>query len=83
MLFTFPLRSFIRIVVAGIMAGAFYAGIQYGAPMSGAATGGQISAALFALEQYVLRRNAGGVFRPLPFLPYLAQARFFTLPSSS
>jgi adenylate cyclase len=72
MLFTFPLRSFIRIVVAGIIAGAFYAGIQYGAPMSGAAAGGQISAALFALEQYVLRRNAGGVFRPLPFLQYLA-----------
>ena len=34
--------------------------------------GGQISAALFLLEQYVLRRNAGGIFRPLPFLPYLA-----------
>ena len=72
MLFTSPLRSFIRIVVASIMAGAFYAGIQYGTPMSGAVAGGQISAALFALEHYVLRRNVGGVFRPLPFLPYLA-----------
>jgi hypothetical protein len=70
--FRSPLHSFIRIVGAGIMTGAFYAGIQYGTPMSGAVAGGQISAALFALEQYVLRRNGGGIFRPLPFLPYLA-----------
>jgi hypothetical protein len=40
--FRFPLHSFIRIVVAGIMTGAFYAGIQYGTPMSGAVAGGQI-----------------------------------------
>ena len=68
----FPLRRFIWIVVAGILIGTFYGGVQYGTPISGATAGGQISAALFLLELYVLRRNAGGIFRPLPFLPYLA-----------
>ena len=34
--------------------------------------GGSIGAALFSLERFVLRRNAGGVFGRLPFLPYLA-----------
>ncbi len=31
-----------------------------------------MGAALFALERFVLRRNAGGLFRHLPFLPYFA-----------
>jgi adenylate cyclase len=34
--------------------------------------GGSIGAALFSLERFVLRRNAGGLFHRLPFLPYLA-----------
>ena len=34
--------------------------------------GGSIGAALFSLERFVLRRNAGGLFGRLPFLPYLA-----------
>jgi hypothetical protein len=33
---------------------------------------GSIGAALFSLERFVLRHNAGGLFRCLPFLPYLA-----------
>jgi len=71
MLRHFPLRRFIWIVVAGILVGALY-GIQYGTPISSALAGGEISASLFALEHFVLRRNTGGIFRPLPFLPYLA-----------
>ena len=34
--------------------------------------GGSIGVALFSLERFVLRCNAGGLFRRLPFLPYLA-----------
>jgi len=34
--------------------------------------GGSIGAALFSLERFVLRRNTGGLFGRLPFLPYLA-----------
>jgi hypothetical protein len=37
----------------------------------GALVGGSIGAALFALERFVLRRNAGGFLRGLPFLHYL------------
>ena len=40
-------------------------------PVVGALVGGSIGAALFALERFVLRRNAGGFLRRLPFLPYL------------
>ena len=40
--------------------------------MPGVVAGGSICAALFGLEDFVLRRNAGGVFRHLPFLPYFA-----------
>ena len=46
----FPLRRFIWIVVAGILTGTLYGGIQYGTPMSGAAAGGQISAVYLALS---------------------------------
>jgi adenylate cyclase len=41
-------------------------------PGVGAQVGGSVGAALFALERFVLRRNAGGLFGRLPFLPYLA-----------
>jgi hypothetical protein len=61
MLHPFPLRRFIWIVVAGILTGALYAGVQYGTPMPGAVAGGSIAATLFALERFVLRRNAGGL----------------------
>jgi adenylate cyclase len=72
MLRQFPLRRFIWIVAAGILVGAIYGGVQYRSPILSALAGGEISAALFGLERFVLRRNTGGVFRALPFLPYLA-----------
>jgi adenylate cyclase len=72
MLRQFPMRRFVWIVVAGILVGALYGGIQYGTPISSALAGGEISAALFALEYFLLRRNTGRIFRSLPFLPYLA-----------
>jgi adenylate cyclase len=67
---TFPLRRFLSIVLASALIGALYNG--YATPAAGAATGVSIGLALFSLEHFVLRRNAGGVFGRLPFLPYLA-----------
>ena len=61
MLHPFPLRRFIWIIVAGILTGALYAGVQFGTRMPGAVAGGSIAATLFALERFVLRRNAGGL----------------------
>ncbi len=66
MLHPFPLCRFIWIVVAGILTGALYAGVQYGTPMPGAVAGGSITATLFALERFVLRRNAGGLLEADP-----------------
>src|ERR1700687_1450114 len=61
MLQPFPLRRFIWIVVAGILTGALYAGVQFGTRMPGAVAGGSIAATRVALERFVLRRNAGGL----------------------
>ena len=72
MLHPSPLRRFIWIVVVGALIGALYSDVQYGAAPVGAVVGGSTGAALFALERFVLRRNAGGLFGRLPFLPYLA-----------
>jgi len=59
-------------VVAGVLIGALYSGVRYGLPATGAVVGVSLAVGFFALERFVLRRNAGGVFRPLPFLTYLA-----------
>ncbi len=71
MLHPAPLRRFFWIVVVGVLIGALYGDVQHGTAAVGAVVGGSIGAALFALERFVLRRNAGGLFRQLPFLPYL------------
>ena len=68
MLHPAPLRRFLWIVIAAILIGGLYADLQYGTPGTGAMVGGSMDAALFSLDRFVLRRNAGG----LPFLPYLA-----------
>jgi hypothetical protein len=72
MLHPAPLRRFIWIVIAGVLIGGLYGDVHHGAPGVGAMVGGSIGAALFSLERFVLRRNAGGLFGRLPFLPYLA-----------
>jgi adenylate cyclase len=72
MLHPAPLRRFIWIVIAGVFIGGLYGDVHHGAPGVGAMVGGSIGAALFSLERFVLRRNAGGLFGRLPFLPYLA-----------
>jgi len=67
------LRSLLwRVVVVGLLIGAFYAGIRYGSPATGGMVGASMAAGFFALERFVLRRNAGGLIRPLPFLTYFA-----------
>ena len=43
-----------------------------GMPGAGAIVAGSTGATLFSLDRFVLRRNAGGLFPRLPFLPYLA-----------
>jgi adenylate cyclase len=72
MLHPSPLRRFIWIVVVAVLIGALYSDVQHGAAPVGALIGGLMGAAFFALERFVLRRNAGGLFGRLPFLPYLA-----------
>src|SRR5580704_19142423 len=72
MLHPAPLRRFLWIAIAGSAIGALYGHVQHAAPGVGALVGGSVGAALFALERFVLRRNAGGLFGRLPFLPYLA-----------
>jgi hypothetical protein len=67
-----PLRRFIWIVFVSVLIGAFYADLRYSAPGTGAIVAGSMGAALFSLDRFVLRRNAGGLFPRLPFLPYLA-----------
>src|SRR5271165_6767262 len=72
MLHPAPLRRFLWIVIAAFLIGGLYADLQYGTPGTGAMVGGSMDAALFSLDRFVLRRNAGG----LPFLPYLALRSF-------
>jgi hypothetical protein len=59
-------------IVAGLLIDTTYAGARYGSPVSGGLAGALLAASLFSLERLVLRRNAGGLIRPLPFLAYFA-----------
>jgi hypothetical protein len=68
----FLLRRFIWIVFVSVLIGALYGDLRYGLPGAGAIVAGSMGAALFSLGRFVLRRNAGGLFPRLPFLPYLA-----------
>ena len=68
----FPLRRFLWIVLVSALVGALYGDLRYGVPGAGAIVGGSMGAALFSLDRFVLRRNAGWLFPRLPFLPYLA-----------
>ena len=65
-------RSVLWRVVFGATAGGLYGGLRSGAQAAGALVGAFLAVGFFALERLVLRRNAGGVFRPLPFLTYFA-----------
>jgi adenylate cyclase len=67
-----PLRRFIWIVFVSVLIGALYGDLRYSATGTGAIVAGSMGAALFSLDRFVLRRNAGGLFPRLPFLPYLA-----------
>jgi adenylate cyclase len=66
------LRPLLVRVVAGFLIGALYAGAQYGSPVTEGMVGALLSPGFYALERFVLRRNAGGLIRPLPFLVYFA-----------
>ena len=66
----FLLRRFIWIVFVSVALPS--SDLRYGLPGAGAIIGGSMGAALFSLDRFVLRRNAGGLFPRLPFLPYLA-----------
>ena len=68
----FPLRRFSWIVFVSALVGALYSDLRYGMPGAGAIVAGSTGATLFSLDRFVLRRNAGGLFPRLPFLPYLA-----------
>src|SRR5271165_1259605 len=67
----FPFRRFVRLVIAGSLIGALYSGSRCGTPQTGGAVGASMAAALRGVELFVLRRNAGGLIHPLPFLAYL------------
>jgi len=71
MLHPFPLRRFIWIVFVAALIGVLYGDLHHGAPVVGAIVAGSLGAALFSLDRFVLRRNAGWLFPRLPFLPYL------------
>jgi adenylate cyclase len=66
------LRFLLWRIVAGFLIGALYAGTRYGSPVSGGLAGALCAASFDSLERFVLRRNAGGLIRPLPFLAYFA-----------
>jgi hypothetical protein len=66
------LRFLLWRIVAGFLVGALYAGTRYGSPVSGGLAGALCAASFDSLERFVLRRNAGGLIRPLPFLAYFA-----------
>src|SRR5215472_3349073 len=66
------LRLFLPRIVAGFLLGALYAGVLYGSPVSGSLAGALCAASFISLERFVLRRNAGGLMPPLPFLAYFA-----------
>ena len=64
----FPLRRFLWIMLGSALAGAL---LQQTTPTFAAVIGASIGLAIFSIEHFVLRRNAGGLFGRLPFLPYL------------
>lgn len=66
-----PFRRLIWLVIAGSLIGALYTGVRSGTPETGGAIGASMAIALRTVEMFVLRRNAGGLIRRLPFLPYL------------
>ena len=66
------LRPLLWRIVAGFLIGATYAGARYGSPASGGLAGALCAASFVSLERFVLRRNAGGLIPPLPFLAYFA-----------
>jgi adenylate cyclase len=76
------LRPLLLRVVLGLLAGAFYSGVRYQSPatgglvgaltVTGSAVGALMATGFYSLERFVLRRNAGGLIRPLPFLVYFA-----------
>jgi adenylate cyclase len=66
------LRLSLPRIVAAFLGGALYAGARYGSPVSGGLAGALCAASFISLEVFVLRRNAGGFIRPLPFLAYFA-----------
>ena len=66
------LRFYLWRTVAAFLGGALYAGSRYGSPVSGGLAGALCAASFISLELFVLRRNAGGFIRPLPFLAYFA-----------
>ena len=66
------LRLLAFALIVGVPGGALYAGLRYQAPFIGAAVGLVMSASFYSVERFVLRRNAGGLIRPLPFLAYFA-----------
>jgi adenylate cyclase len=65
-------RLYLSRTVAALLAAALYAEARYGSPVSGGLAGALCAASLISLERFVLRRNAGGFIRPLPFLAYFA-----------
>ena len=62
----------VLILIVAPQFGALYAGDRYGSPVSGGLAGAFCGAGFIWLERFVLRRNAGGLIRPLPFLAYFA-----------
>jgi len=64
------LRFFLLRIVAGSLIGVLYAGAWYGSPVGGGLAGALCAASFTSLERFVLKRNAGGLIRPLPFLAY-------------
>ena len=66
------LRLFLSRAAGGALVGVVFTGILYGLPATGGLAGASCAASLTALELFVLRRNSGGLIRPLPFLAYFA-----------
>ena len=66
------LASVLRRVVAGILLGGLYSEVRAGSAVIGSLVGVWMSLTFFGLERFVLRRNAGGLVPPLPFLAYFA-----------
>jgi len=64
-------RRFLWILLSGGLIGTLYSGLRHGAPVVGALVGASISAAIYCLERFVLRRDPGALFGRLPFLAHL------------